>query len=192
MQIILLERIEKLGMMGQVVQVKPGYARNFLLPQKKALRATRENLDFFENQKKDLEAQNLKAREDAEFVAKRLEGVAILLVRQAGETGQLYGSISSRDIAEGIHGLVQVVVSKSQVFIHAPIKALGVHTVDVALHPEVRIPVQVSVAQSEDEARKNLTQKNTVRAGSSRKAEKKVEETEAKTDEAEANDVETV
>ncbi|MBN9565358.1 MAG: 50S ribosomal protein L9 [Alphaproteobacteria bacterium] len=153
MQIILLERIDKLGMMGQVVDVKPGFARNYLLPQKKALRATEENIAFFEKQRVDLEAKNLKAKSDAEFVATKLDNVSIILIRQAGETGQLYGSVSARDIADAIQTEVKINISKAQVLIHQPIKTLGQHLIQVALHPEVRVNVTATIALSTDEAK---------------------------------------
>lgn len=156
MQVILLERVEKLGMMGQVVDVKPGYARNYLLPQRKALRASKENMDVFEKQRAELEAKNLKAKEEAEFVGKKLSGLAVCLVRQAGETGQLYGSVIARDIVDAILEVSQVNLGRQQISIASPIKSLGVHSVDVILHPEVRVSVSLSVAQSLEEARKNL------------------------------------
>ena len=153
MQVILLERIEKLGMLGQVVDVKPGFARNYLLPQKKALRATKSNLEVFEKQKTDLEAKNLKAKEDAQFVAKKVEGLYLTLVRQAGETGQLYGSVSAKDVVDEVHRLSSVVISRAQVSIGSPIKILGVHPIHVMLHPEVKVQVNAVVSQSAEEAR---------------------------------------
>jgi large subunit ribosomal protein L9 len=151
MQVILMERVEKLGQMGQIVTVSPGYARNFLLPKKKAQRATKENIAQFDIQKAQLEATNLKLRKDAEFVAKSMDGAQIVIIRQASEVGQLYGSVRSRDISEGLTkgGFT---VDKSQIIIEAPIKNLGVHTVFVSLHPEVRASINLIVAQSEEEA----------------------------------------
>ena len=151
MQVILMERVEKLGQMGQVVTVSPGYARNFLLPKKKAQRATKENMAQFDVQKAQLEATNLKLRQDAEYVAKSMDGTQIVIIRQASEVGQLYGSVRSRDISEGLTkgGFT---VDKSQIVIKAPIKTLGVHTVFVSLHPEVHAPISLIVAQSEEEA----------------------------------------
>lgn len=151
MQVILMERIEKLGQMGQVVTVAPGYARNYLLPNKKAQRATKENIAEFEKKKSQLEATNLKQRQEAEFVAKSMEGTRIIIIRQASEVGQLYGSVRSRDISEGLTkgGFT---VDKSQVIIESPIKTLGTHDVFISLHPEVRTKVSVLVAQSEEEA----------------------------------------
>ncbi len=151
MQVILLERVEKLGQMGDVVRVKPGYARNFLLPQKKALRATKENLDRFEKQRAQLEATNLTLKQEAEVVAKKFDGLSIVLVRQAGENGQLFGSVTARDIAEGV-AAAGITVAHRQVRIERPIKSLGVVKIRVMLHPEVAATVSVNVAKSEEEA----------------------------------------
>jgi large subunit ribosomal protein L9 len=163
MQVILLERIDKLGMMGQVVDVKPGFARNYLLPQKKALRATEENVAVFEKQRADLEAKNLQAKSDAEFVATKLDNISIILVRQAGETGQLYGSVSARDIADAVQEEAKINISKTQVLIHHPIKTLGQHRIQVSLHPEVRVNVMATIALSKDEAKQMIekAKKNT-------------------------------
>ncbi len=152
MQVILLERIDKLGQMGDVVKVKPGFARNFLLPEGKALRATEVNIKQFENQKAHLETQNLKRKSDAEAVSNKMSGASVMLVRQAGETGQLYGSVNSRDIAQALSedGFA---VNRNQVYLNQPIKALGVHKISVNLHPEVNVEVNVNVARSEDEAK---------------------------------------
>lgn len=151
MQVILLERVEKLGQMGDVVRVKPGFARNFLLPQKKALRATKENMERFEKQRAQLEANNLRLKGEAEAVAKKLDGLAIVLVRQAGETGQLYGSVSARDIAEAVTA-AGFTVEHRQVRIDRPIKTLGLVQTRVMLHPEVAASITVNVAKSEEEA----------------------------------------
>lgn len=152
-EVILLQRVEKLGQMGEVVHVKPGFARNYLLPQKKAIRASKENLARFEAQRAQLEAQNLKRREEAERVAERVAGLGVVIIRQAGESGSLYGSVSARDIAEACTagGLT---IGRDQVTLPHPIKALGVFTVSVALHPEVALPVGVNVARSAEEAEK--------------------------------------
>ena len=150
-QVILLERIERLGQMGDVVNVKPGFARNFLLPQKKALRATKANLEVFETRKAQLVADNLKRRDEAAKVAEKMTGVTVAMVRQAGESGQLYGSVNARDIAEAITA-AGFTINRGQVVIDRPIKAIGVHSVRVSLHPEITIPVGVSVAPSQDEA----------------------------------------
>lgn len=151
MEIILLERIEALGQMGEVVKVKPGFARNFLLPQKKALRATKDNLAYFEKQRAQLEAQNLKRRKDAESVAGKLEGLQVVILRQAGETGQLYGSVATRDVAEAVTK-AGFTVDRRQVLLDQPIKTLGIVKTRVALHPEVIVGISVNVAQSEEEA----------------------------------------
>ncbi len=151
MEIILLERIDKLGQMGDVVKVKDGYARNFLLPQKKALRATDDNKSVFETQRAQLEAHNLERRSEAEAVASKLDGTQYVVLRQASDTDQLYGSVSSRDIAEAVTE-AGFTVEKRQVRMAAPIKALGVHEVRINLHPEVPSTVSVNVARSEEEA----------------------------------------
>ncbi|HYG85181.1 MAG TPA: 50S ribosomal protein L9 [Azospirillum sp.] len=151
MEVILLERVEKLGQMGQVVKVKPGFARNYLLPQRKALRATKANLEHFEKQRVHLEAQNLERRKDAEAIAPKLEGLSIVITRQAGETGVLYGSVSSRDIAEAVTA-AGVKIDRSQVAIGQPIKTLGLFPVRIVLHPEVSQNVTVNVARSQEEA----------------------------------------
>lgn len=151
MEVILLERIETLGQMGDVVKVKPGYARNFLLPQKKALRATKDNLTYFEGQRAQLEAQNLKRRQDAEAVAKKLEGLQVVILRQAGETGQLYGSVSTRDIADAVSA-AGFTVDRRQIMLDQPIKSLGIFKTRVALHPEVIVGISANIAQSEEEA----------------------------------------
>jgi large subunit ribosomal protein L9 len=151
MEVILLERIERLGQMGDVVKVKPGFARNYLLPQKKALRATPENRAYFETQRQHLEAQNLTRRSEAETVAAKLDGLSVVLVRQAGETGQLYGSVTSRDIVEAL--MAQgVTVERRQVNLAMPIKALGLYPIKISLHPEVAVQITVNVAKSEEEA----------------------------------------
>ena len=151
MEVILLERIEKLGQMGDVVDVKAGYARNFLLPQKKALRATDNNRAHFDKQRAQLEAVNLERRTEAEAVGGKLDGLHLTLVRQAGDSGQLYGSVSSRDIAESITA-AGFTVLRQQVVLDRPIKAIGLHPVRVALHPEVSVTVTANVARSEEEA----------------------------------------
>jgi large subunit ribosomal protein L9 len=151
MEVILLERIEKLGQMGDVVRVKPGFARNYLLPQRKALRANKDNLAYFESQRAQLEAENLKRREEAEGIAKKIEGAQVILIRQAGETGQLYGSVSSRDLADAIRE-GGVTVGRGQIVLDKPIKTLGMHDIRVRLHPEVTITITANVARSNEEA----------------------------------------
>jgi large subunit ribosomal protein L9 len=151
MEVILLERIEKLGQMGEVVSVKPGFARNYLLPQKKALRANKANLAYFDQQRVQLEANNLHRRDEAKAVAGKMEGLGVVIVRQAGESGQLYGSVSARDIADAIKA-GGYTVERSQVNLDNPIKTLGRYAVKVSLHPEVQVIVAVSVARSLEEA----------------------------------------
>ena len=151
MEVILLERVEKLGAIGDVVNVKPGFARNYLLPNKKALRANEANRKLFEATRAQIEADNAKRREAAQGDAGTVEGKTLVLIRQASNTGQLYGSVAARDLAElltaeGAH------VTKSQVVLDRPIKAIGVHEIKIALHPEVAVTVKVNVARSPEEA----------------------------------------
>lgn len=157
MEVILLERIEKLGQMGDTVKVKPGFARNYLLPQKKALRATKENQARFESQRAQLEAQNLQRRDEAQAVAGKLDGLTILIIRQAGEGGMLYGSVSGRDIADAVKE-AGFTIERRQVALDKPIKNLGSHPVRVSLHPEVAVTVSVSVARSQEEAERAAAQ----------------------------------
>ena len=151
MQVILLERVEKLGQMGDEVRVKDGFARNFLLPKKKALRATKANREYFQTRKSELEARNLDRRKDAEGVAKKLDGQKFVLIRQAGDRGQLYGSVSPRDVADAMEK-AGFKVDRHQVQISQAIKAIGLFTVPIVLHPEVKVNVTINVARSEDEA----------------------------------------
>ena len=151
MEVILLERIAKLGQMGETVRVKDGFARNFLLPHGKALRATKENKERFEGMRKELETQNLENRGEAQKVADKLNGKSFTALRQASESGQLYGSVSARDIADLVtEGGFNV--TRSQIALHAPIKMVGSHKVEVALHPEVEVNVTMIVARNADEA----------------------------------------
>ena len=151
MQVILLERVEKLGQMGDEVKVKDGFARNFLLPEKKALRATKANREFFSGQKAHLEANNLERKKDAEAVAGKLKGKTFVLLRQAGDRGQLYGSVSPRDISDVITA-GGFTVSRTQVPLDKAIKSIGLFPLFVVLHPEVRVSVTINVARSEEEA----------------------------------------
>jgi large subunit ribosomal protein L9 len=150
-ELILLERVEKLGQMGQLVKVRPGYARNYLLPLKKAMRATKDNLAYFDTQRAQLEANNLSRKTDASAVAKKLEGLRVVLIRQAGESGQLYGSVSSRDIADAVTE-AGFTVNRQQIVLDRPIKTLGLHPMRVMLHPEVAVTVTANVAQSKEAA----------------------------------------
>ena len=152
MQVILLERVESLGQMGDVVNVKPGYARNFLLPRQKALRATKENVVYFDTQKKVLEGENLKRKGEAEKVAKKMEGTKVAIIRQASEAGQLYGSVTARDIADGVVAK-GFKVDRSQVRMDRSYKILGLYPVKVSLHPEVTVDVTINIARSVEEAK---------------------------------------
>jgi large subunit ribosomal protein L9 len=152
-ELILLQRVDKLGQMGEKVKVKPGYARNYLLPQKKAIRASKANLERFESERVQLVAQNLKRREEAERVAERVGGLSVVIVRQAGESGSLYGSVTGRDVADACTA-AGLGVTRQQVVLEHPIKTLGLVKVRVVLHPEVSMPVTVNVARSPEEAEK--------------------------------------
>ena len=151
MNVILLERVPKLGQMGDVVKVKPGFARNFLLPQKKALRATKDNIAYFQSQRKTLEAQNLERRQEAEAVAAKMADLKVTLIRQASEALQLYGSVTSRDISDAASE-AGFKIGRSQVELDKPIKTLGAHTIKIHLHPEVVLDITALVARSPDEA----------------------------------------
>jgi len=151
MDVILLERVAKLGQMGEVVRVKDGFARNFLLPEGKALRATKENKTRFDSMKVQLETRNLEAKAEATKVGEKVNGVEVVLVRQAGENGQLYGSVSTRDIAEALTN-AGFSIARTQVVLNHPIKLIGLHAVPVTLHPEVEVSVSVNVARSAEEA----------------------------------------
>jgi large subunit ribosomal protein L9 len=159
MQVILLERVEKLGQMGEEVRVKDGFARNYLLPQKKALRATKANREYFAGQKAQLEAQNLQRKSEAEKIGKKLEGKTFVLLRQAGDRGQLYGSVSPRDIAAAI-AEGGFTVNRTQVPLDKAIKDIGLVPVSVVLHPEVRVSVTINIARTEDEAERQARGEN--------------------------------
>lgn len=151
-QVILLERVEKLGSMGDVVNVKPGFARNYLLPQKKALRASKSNLAYFEAQKKSLEADSAKKQKEAETLAKKIEGVKAPLIRQASESGQLFGSVNASDIASAVSESSKEAIAKTMVRLKQNIKMIGLIPVEVVLHPEVSVEVIVNIARSPEEA----------------------------------------
>jgi large subunit ribosomal protein L9 len=159
MEVILLQRVAKLGQMGEVVRVKDGFARNFLLPQGKALRATKDNRSKFEGMKAQLEASNLEQKKDADVVAGKLNGKNFIVVRQASDVGQLFGSVSARDIAalltEG-----GFTVDRNQIQLQLPIKTIGLHTVPVALHPEVEVTITINVARNADEAERQARGEN--------------------------------
>jgi large subunit ribosomal protein L9 len=175
-ELILLQRVDKLGQMGDKVKVKPGYARNYLLPQKKALRANKENLAHFETQRAQLEAQNIKRREEAERLAERVGGLTVVIIRQAGESGSLYGSVSARDISDAATA-AGLTINRSQVVLEHPIKTLGLAKVRVSLHPEVSIPVTVNVARSPEEAERQA------RGESAKQTEAEEDEEQAPTEE---------
>ena len=159
MQVILLERIEKLGQMGAVVKVKDGFARNFLLPRKKALRATKDNIARFEKDKVQLEAHNLKLKKEAEGVAAKLDKQTFVILRQAGETGIMYGSVSTRDISDAVTA-GGITLNRTQVILDKPMKSLGLHDVKVALHPEVRVGITINVARTAEEAERQARGEN--------------------------------
>jgi len=150
MEVILLQRVDKLGKMGELVNVRTGYARNFLLPKKIALRATKENIAHFEKEKETLGKLNAKHKEDAETLAAKFEGIMATIIRQASESGQLYGSVTARDVAEA---LKSEHITKNNVKIDHPIKTIGIHNVRLQLHPEVTVTIRVNAAMSEDEAK---------------------------------------
>ncbi len=155
MQIILLERVENLGQMGDEVSVKPGFARNYLLPQHKALRATKANREYFESVRADLEARNLERKREAEQAAAKIDGLTVTMIRQASENGQLYGSVSARDIAQALREQ-GTSVDRGQISLNRQIKAVGLHSVAVRLHPEVSAEIAINVARSQAEAETQL------------------------------------
>ena len=161
MKVVLLERVEKLGVIGDVVSVKDGFARNFLLPRSKALRATAANLKVFEGQRAQIEARNAEAKAQAEKVGETLDGNSYVLIRQAGDAGQLYGSVSGRDVADAVQAEGGK-VDRSQVVLDRPIKTLGVHDVKVRLHAEVTVTVKVNIARSADEAERQARGENVI------------------------------
>ena len=196
MQVILLERVEKLGNLGEEVTVKAGYARNYLLPQGKALRATADNVAFFAKERQAIEARNAEKRAEAEKDAKKVDGLTIDLVRQASEGGQLYGSVAARDIAEAVAEISKVAIARSAVDLNVALKTLGLFPVKIALHPEVHVTVTVNIARSAAEAEiqrktgKALLSKDENAAAEERKAEAQARfaETQAnKAEEAENN-----
>ena len=161
MKVILLERVEGRGGLGDVVTVKDGYARNFLLPRHKALRANSANLKIFEGQRADIEARNLKAKEAAAKAGDNLDGTSYILIRQAGETGQLYGSVSGRDVADIVNGAGGK-LDRSMVVLDKPLKTLGVHPVKVRLHSEVVVSININIARSQDEAERQARGENVI------------------------------
>jgi large subunit ribosomal protein L9 len=194
MEVILLERIARLGQMGEVVRVRDGYARNFLLPQGKALRANDDNRKKFESQRVQFEARDLERRQEAETVAVKLNGKSFVLVRQAGETGQLYGSVTARDLAEAMEA-GGFTVNRSQIALNQPIKTIGMHEVRIALHAEVEAHIVANVARSEDEAERQARGEDVTRAGAGEAQEEEAaaegEEAAAEGDETEASEENT-
>ena len=183
MQVILLEKIDQLGSLGEEVRVRDGFARNFLLPQNKALRATDSNRAYFQKEKAVLEAANAKKRDAAEKESKKLDKLTVSVIRQASEAGALYGSVTTRDIAESVAAASKVAVDRNHVILNTPLKLLGLFPVVVALHPEVKVEVTVNIARTEEEA---AIQKKTGKAlvkteenAKAEKAEEKAAETEA-------------
>ncbi|HXQ09645.1 MAG TPA: 50S ribosomal protein L9 [Caulobacteraceae bacterium] len=163
MKVILLERVERLGGLGDVVTVRDGFARNFLLPKSKALRATDANLKVFEGQRVEIEARNAQAREAATKSGDKLDGSQYVLIRQAGESGHLYGSVSGRDVAEAVNGKGGA-IDRAMVVLDKPLKTLGVHQVRVRLHPEVLVTISVNIARSPDEAERQARGENVITA----------------------------
>jgi large subunit ribosomal protein L9 len=161
MKVILLERVERLGALGDVVNVKDGFARNFLLPRSKALRATSANMKVFEGQRHDIEARNQKARDAAQGAGEKLDGTSYVLIRQAGESGQLYGSVSGRDVADAVNAEGGK-IDRSMVVLDKPIKTLGVHSIKVKLHAEVTVTVSINIARSQDEADRQARGENVI------------------------------
>jgi large subunit ribosomal protein L9 len=159
MEVILLERVSKLGQMGETVKVKDGYARNFLLPNNKALRATKANKERFEKERVQLEARNLELKKEAESVATKIDGQVLTLIRQAGETGQLYGSVSARDLADASIA-AGFTVGRSQFVLNTPIKTIGLHKVAIHLHPEVEVHISANIARSPEEAERQIRGEN--------------------------------
>jgi len=163
MKVILLERVERLGGLGETVSVKDGFARNFLLPRHKALRATAANMKVFEGQRAEIEARNAKAKESAEAAGGKLDGSSYILIRQAGEAGHLYGSVAARDVADVVNAEGGK-VDRAMVVLDKPIKTLGVHQVKVRLHPEVTVTVSINIARSQDEAERQARGENVINA----------------------------
>jgi len=161
MKVILLERVERLGALGDTVTVKDGFARNFLLPRHKALRATSANLKVFEAQRSQLEQRNATARSDSEKAGEKLDGSSYVLIRQAGESGQLYGSVSARDVSDAINA-EDGKVERSMVVLDTPIKTLGVHSIKVRLHAEVTVTVKINIARSNDESERQARGENVI------------------------------
>jgi large subunit ribosomal protein L9 len=179
MKVILLERVEGWGGLGDVVNVKDGYARNYLLPRSKALRANNANLKVFEGQRAEIEARNAKAKDAAGQAGEKLDGTSYILIRQAGESGQLYGSVAGRDVADAVNAEGVSRVERSMVALDKPIKTLGLHEVKVRLHPEVTVTVTLNIARSQDEAERQARGENVI---SSQFEEDRIADEEAQAD----------
>jgi large subunit ribosomal protein L9 len=179
MKVILLERVEGWGALGDVVNVKDGYARNYLLPRSKALRANNANLKVFEGQRAEIEARNAKAKEAAGGAGEKLDGTSYILIRQAGESGQLYGSVAGRDVADAVNAEGTSKVERSMVALDKPIKTLGLHEVKIKLHPEVTVTVTLNIARSQDEAERQARGENVI---SSQFEEDRIADEEAQAD----------
>jgi large subunit ribosomal protein L9 len=179
MKVILLERVEGWGSLGDVVNVKDGYARNYLLPRSKALRANNANLKVFEGQRVEIEARNAKAKEAAGGAGEKLDGTSYILIRQAGESGQLYGSVAGRDVADAVNAEGTSKVERSMVALDKPIKTLGLHEVKITLHPEVTVTVTLNIARSQDEAERQARGENVI---SSQFEEDRIADEEAQAD----------
>jgi large subunit ribosomal protein L9 len=179
MKVILLERVEGWGALGDVVNVKDGYARNYLLPRSKALRANNANLKVFEGQRAEIEARNAKAKEAAGGAGEKLDGTSYILIRQAGESGQLYGSVAGRDVADAVNAEGTSKVERAMVALDKPIKTLGLHEVKVRLHPEVTVTVTLNIARSQDEAERQARGENVI---SSQFEEDRIADEEAQAD----------
>lgn len=180
MDVILLERIEKLGQMGDVVKVTPGFARNYLIPYKKALRATKENTKYFGTQKKELEAKNLESKKEAQNVADKMKDMSLIVIRQAGDTGRLYGSVTTKDIAKLLKNK-GININFHQVAISNPIKEIGIYNIKITLHPEISIEIENIVARSEDEAQ-SLKEKQIDENNKEKNKKKKYNEENINTD----------
>jgi len=179
MKVILLERLEGWGALGDVVTVKDGFARNFLLPRSKALRANAANMKVFEAQKAEIEARNAKAKDVAGKSGEKLDGTSYILIRQAGESGQLYGSVAGRDVADAVNAEAAQKIDRAMVVLDKPIKALGLHEVKVRLHPEVTVTVTLNIARSADEAERQARGENVI---SSQFEEERIADEQAQAD----------
>jgi len=182
MQVILLEKVGKFGNIGSVVTVKDGYARNYLLPRKKAIRATRTNVEYFERRREELELDNATKKAEAETLSAKLNGMTIILIRQAGDDGRLYGSVTGRDIARSIAEKAQVEVESECIVLGNKVKEIGIYTVNVALHPEVSVAISLNVARSDNEAKSaHKKSKGEEEEAPKREPKSKTKKTRAKT-----------